>query len=66
MILLMVANINYELLEYRIRRGKEYNQMFKKAAEMELAELAAYEELLKIPLAILEWSSYYYFHDFIP
>jgi hypothetical protein len=37
-----------------MRRGKEYNQMFKKAAEMELVELAAYEELLKIPLAILE------------
>lgn len=54
MILMMVLNTNYELTEYRLRRGKEYSQMFKKVSEMELAEIVAYDELLRIPLAVLE------------
>ena len=33
MMVMMIVNTNYELEEFRLRRGKEYAQMFKKVAE---------------------------------
>jgi len=53
MITIMIVNCNYELQQFRKRRGKEYAQMFKKVAEQEMAEINAYEGLLAIPLAAL-------------
>ena len=30
---MMLVNTNYELEQYRVRRGKEYAQVFKKVAQ---------------------------------
>lgn len=49
----MILNTNYELEEYRLRRGREYSEVFKKVGELELVEIGAYEQLLKIPLVVL-------------
>jgi hypothetical protein len=53
MITIMVVNCNFELEQFKLRRGKEYAQMFKKVAEQEMAEMNAYESLLAVPLAVL-------------
>ena len=49
----MLVSCNQEVEEYRVRRGKEYAQVFKGVAQLELTELAAYEQLLQIPLAAI-------------
>jgi hypothetical protein len=36
MIVIMLLNSNYELEQYRLRRGREYAQLFKQVAEFEL------------------------------
>lgn len=51
---MMVIDTNYEVEQYRFRRGTDYNEVFKKVSDMEMTELTAYEQLLKIPLAALE------------
>ena len=53
MMIIMVVNCNFELEQFRLRRGKEYSQLFKKIAEQEMAEMNAYEGLLSIPLTVL-------------
>ena len=53
MMTMMLVNTNYQLAEYRVRRGKEYATMFKKVAEDELEEIVEYEKLLQIPIDAL-------------
>jgi regulator of replication initiation timing len=49
MIVIMVANTNYEIEQYKLRRGEEYEKLFRNVAEKELAELSLYNQLLSIP-----------------
>ena len=46
MIAIMCLNCNYELEQYRLRKGKEYSLIFKKVAESELTIETAYRQLL--------------------
>lgn len=49
----MLVSCNQEVEEYRVRRGKEYAQVFKAVAHLELNELTSYQQLLQIPLAAI-------------
>lgn len=42
MIVIMVANTNYEIEQYKLRRGREYGQLFKAVAEKEMEQLNIY------------------------